>query len=41
MREETNKKLLKEAETLSNKLIALQAEIKDIIMGDSHGSIYR
>ena len=30
MQEETNKKLLKAVETLSNKLTTLQAEVKDI-----------
>ena len=39
--EETNKELLKAVETLSNKLTALQAGVKDIKMGDSHGSNYR
>ena len=41
MQEETNKVLLKAVETQSNKLTALQAEVKDIKMGDSHGSRYR
>ena len=41
VQDETNKELLKEVETLSNKLTALQAEIKNIIMGDSHGSRHR
>ena len=41
VQEETNKKLLNAVETLSNKLTALQAEVKDIKMGDSHGSMYR
>ena len=40
MQEETNKKLLKAVETLSNKLNTLLAEVKDIKMGDSHGSRY-
>ena len=40
MQEDTNKELLKAVETLSNKLTALQAEVKDIKMGDSHGSRY-
>ena len=39
--EETNKELLKAVETLSNKLTTLQAEVKDIRIGDSHGSRYR
>ena len=40
MREKTNKELLKTEETLSNKLIAFQAEVKHIRVGDSHGSRY-
>ena len=40
VQEDTNKELLKAVETLSNKLTALQAEVKDIKMGDSHGSRY-
>ena len=41
VQEETSKELLKAVETLSNKLTALQAEVKDMKMGDSHGSRYR
>ena len=41
VQEETNKELLKAVETLSNKLTTLQAEVKDIRIGDSHGSRYR
>ena len=40
VQEDTNKELLKAVETLSNKLTALQAEVKDIKMGDSHDSRY-
>ena len=41
MLEETDKELLKAVETLSDKLTALQAKVKDIKMGDSYGSRYR
>ena len=39
--EETKKELLNAVEILSSKLTALQADVKDIKMGDSHGSRYR
>ena len=41
MQEKTNKKLLKAVETFSNKLTALQAEVKDIKLDDLHYSRYR
>ena len=41
MQEETNKELLNAVDTLSNKLTGLRAEVKDIKMGDLHGSKYR